>query len=42
MLGREFDTYNIRCRSCGEGKPRDAFKGSIRRICIDCRKKYGK
>jgi hypothetical protein len=42
MLGREFETYYIRCRCCGIGKEREAFKGSIRRICIDCRKKFGK
>ncbi len=37
MLGKEFETYYIRCKRCGKGKPKEAFKGSINRICIECR-----
>jgi len=37
MLGKEFETYFIRCKKCGQGKPKESFKGSINRVCIDCR-----
>jgi|GEM_PF-3403369 len=37
MLGKEFETYFIRCKKCGKGKPKEAFKGSINRVCLDCR-----
>ncbi|MBD3312478.1 hypothetical protein GF352_03440 [archaeon] len=42
MLGKEFETHWVRCKKCGAGKPKEAFKGAINRICIECRKKKGK
>lgn len=39
VLTKDFNPDNcfIRCRKCGKGKPKDDFKGSIARVCIDCR-----
>lgn len=37
LLGKEFESYFVRCRKCGKGKPKDAFRGSINRVCLDCR-----
>lgn len=37
MLGKEFENYFIRCKKCGRGCPKDDFKGSINRVCIECR-----
>jgi hypothetical protein len=42
MLGKEFETYFIRCKECGSGKPREAFRGSINKVCLECRKKRKK
>jgi len=33
---KEFETYNIRCRCCGVGKPKDEFKNSYRKYCKEC------
>ena len=35
---KQFKTYYIRCRVCGEGKPRSEFEGSWH-VCKSCRQK---
>jgi len=35
---KQFRTYYVRCRVCGEGKPKDDFEGSWR-VCEECKKK---
>ncbi len=35
---KQFRTYYVRCRVCGEGKPKTDFEGSWR-VCSECRKK---
>ncbi|MFA5406841.1 MAG: hypothetical protein WC307_05810 [Candidatus Nanoarchaeia archaeon] len=34
---KQFKTYFVRCRICGEGKPKTDFEGSWR-VCEACRK----
>ena len=42
MMIKDFETYYIRCKQCGKGKPKEDFKGSIARVCIECRNKLAK
>lgn len=35
---KQFKTYYIRCRVCGEGKPKSDFEGAWR-VCEACKKK---
>jgi len=35
---KQFRTYYVRCRVCGEGKPKDEFEGAWR-VCESCKKK---
>ena len=42
MLDKDFETYYIRCKQCGKGKPKKDYKGSIGRVCIECRTKKAK
>ena len=37
MMNKEFETYYVRCKKCGVGKPKEEFKGAIGRVCRDCR-----
>ncbi len=35
---KQFKSYYIRCRVCGEGKPKSDFEGAWR-VCEACKKK---
>lgn len=34
---REFNTWNVRCTKCNEGKPKEEFIHSYARVCKACR-----
>jgi hypothetical protein len=34
---KQFKTYYIRCRVCGDGKPRESYEGAWH-VCKECKK----
>jgi hypothetical protein len=38
---KQFKTYYIRCRVCGNGKPKESYDGAWH-VCKECKKKAKK